>query len=169
MDGRTEEDDNRGGGDNRFELMGDSGAPVPPRQANIACVPAREGSDELIAMMLAQMLRHAGFRAREWKSVAAEEIAAEVSRSAIDILCISALPPFAVGQARLLCKRLSASRPALRIVVGLWNIEGGAARAQERIGCGPGGVVATTLAEVLAEVQRFAGALSEMMVKPAGA
>jgi hypothetical protein len=68
---------------------------------------------------------------------------------------VSALPPFAVGQARPLCKRLRAKFPELAIVVGLWGFGGGVPKAQERVGPGCSDAVVTTLSEALLQVRRL--------------
>src|ERR1700734_2887349 len=48
--------------------------------SNIACIPASGGADELVAAMLAQLLRQAGFRAREFRAGLPEAMLAEVSQ-----------------------------------------------------------------------------------------
>jgi hypothetical protein len=69
--------------------------------------------------------------------------------------CVSALPPFAVGQARSLCKRLHARFPELAIVVGLWGFSGGVPKAQQRVGSTCTDAVATTLSEALLQIRRL--------------
>ena len=122
----------------------------------IACIPARNGPDELVAMMLGQLLRHAGFNIRQLKARTVEETLAAVSMHDYSVVCISSLPPFAVAQARTLCKRLQASNPSLQTVVGLWDFEGGGEKARERLGPSCSGVVVTTLSDAVAEVRRIA-------------
>lgn len=123
--------------------------------ANIACVPARNGPDELVAMMLCQLLRHAGFHTRQLRARPVEEVLVAISPHDYSVVCVSSLPPFAITQARTLCKRLQAASSSLQTVVGLWDFEGGPERARERIGAGCPGMVATTLAEAIADVRRI--------------
>ncbi|MGA8764328.1 MAG: hypothetical protein WB562_15785, partial [Candidatus Sulfotelmatobacter sp.] len=123
---------------------------------NIACMPARSGADELVVMMLAQLLRRAGYRACDLKAGAIEDMAAAVSQQDCTIVCVSSLPPFASGQARSLCKRLQASLPGVPILLGLWNLEGGIPAARERLGPACSSMVTTTLADALEQIHRLA-------------
>jgi hypothetical protein len=77
-----------------------------------------------------------------------------------DVVCVSALPPAALGQARSLCKRLRMRFPELKIILGLWKFEGGLARAQERTGGAPANLVTTTLAEVAMHIRQSAACRS---------
>jgi len=49
-----------------------------------------------------------------------------------DIFCISALPPFAFGRAKILSGQLRQSFPGTRILVGVWGFAGDAERALQR-------------------------------------
>jgi hypothetical protein len=77
-----------------------------------------------------------------------------VVREECGIACISSISPFAIGEARLLCKRLRASISGLPIVMGLWNFESDVAR--QRLGPGCSGVVTTTLSDALEQIRRLA-------------
>jgi len=124
--------------------------------ANIACIPVRGGSDELVAIILAQLLRGEGLRALHVRSAAMEDMLAEVSRRGSNIVCVACLPPFPTASARALCKRLKSSFPQMRIIVGLLQLEGGVSAARERLGAGCLDLVITTLAEAVSEVHRLA-------------
>ena len=50
-----------------------------------------------------------------------QEVLDQVAAAGVSVVCVSALRPFAVMQARHLCKRLRARNPGLRVVVGLWD------------------------------------------------
>ena len=128
-----------------------------PIRENIACIPARSGPDELIAMMLAQLLRHAGFQARQLKARTVEGTLAAVSQHDYGVAFVSSLPPFAVAQARTLCRRLQISNSNLQVVVGLWDFEGGLDKARERLGSPCAVAVTTTLSDA---VNQIAGANS---------
>lgn len=134
-----------------------SGCRQPERQVLrtvIACISANSGPDELVATMLAQLLRQAGYRAREFRAGALEDVFLAVSRQDCGIVCISSISPFAVGEARLLCKRLRASVSGLQIVMGLWNFEIGSAR--QRLGPSCSALVTTTLSDTLEQIHRIA-------------
>ena len=121
----------------------------------IVCVPARDDADELVGMMLAQVLLQAGYRATYLSIGRVNDMLEEVEQGRFRIACVSALPPFAVGQARSLCKRLRARFPDLVIVVALWDFAGGVLRAQERIGTNCANAVATNLSEGLLQIRRL--------------
>ena len=108
-----------------------------------------------MGMMFAQLLRQAGYNATYLAIGTVEDMLQRVSQSGSRIACVSALPPFAVGQARSLCKRLHARFPDLAIVVGLWGFAGGVLKAQARVGTGCADAVATTLSEALLQVRRL--------------
>jgi hypothetical protein len=122
--------------------------------SNIACIPASSGADELVAAMLAQLLRHAGFRAREFRAGLPEAMLAEVSQRDYGIACVSSISPFAVSEGRSVCRRLRAISPGLRIVMGLWSFDGDTAR--QRLGPTCAGLVSTTLSDTLAQIRQLA-------------
>lgn len=127
------------------------------RDISVACVPARDEADELVGMMLAQLLRQAGYRTVHYLAIGSvEDMLRQIGESSCRIVCISALPPFAVGQARSLCKRLRARYPDMGIVVGLWAFTGGVVKAQERVGASCTDAVSTTLSEALLQIGRLA-------------
>lgn len=89
------------------------------------CIPAGDKADELVAAMLAQALQNAGFPAvcltADLEKVDALQLLAPGSD---DVLCVSALQPFALLSARTLSKKLREEYPDLSIVVGLWGASG---------------------------------------------
>ncbi len=141
-------------GDEAVEA-GDVVAEQEVQLTDIVCVPARDVADELVGMMFAQVLRQSGRGATYLTIGAVEDMLEQVSQGGYHIACISALPPFAVGQARSLCKRLHAKFPKLKIVVGLWGFAGGVPKAQQRVGSNCTDAVATTLSEALLQVGRL--------------
>ena len=101
---------------------------------DVVCVPARDEADAVVALMLAQLLHRSGYRAGYLTIGAVVDMLEKVSRQQARVVCVSALPPFALGQARSLCKALRLRAPGLKIIAGVWNYEGGIAKAQERLG-----------------------------------
>jgi predicted PurR-regulated permease PerM len=123
--------------------------------ASIVSIPARDQADELVATMLAQLLQKAGAQNVRALSIdTVENMLTEVERGHFEIVCISALPPFAVGQARSLCKRLHGRFPDLALVVGLWGFAGGVPKAQERIGTACTDAVCTNFSEAFFQIQK---------------
>lgn len=121
----------------------------------IVCVPARDEADELVGMMFSQVLRQAGYGATYLAIGTVDEMLERVEKGNYRIALVSALPPFAVGQARSLCKRMRARFPDLVIVIGLWEFAGGVLKAQERVGASCAHAVATSLSEGLLQIRRL--------------
>jgi len=124
-------------------------------QAGIVCIPARDQADELVAAMLAQLLQKAGIKkVRALAIDTVENMLGAMEEEQFEIAFVSALPPFAVGQARSLCKRLHARFPNLAIIVGLWGFAGGVPKAQERVGRTCTEAVCTNFSEAFMQVHR---------------
>jgi predicted PurR-regulated permease PerM len=124
-------------------------------ERKIVCVPARDDADELVGMMFSQVLRQAGYGATYLAIGSVDEMLERVGKGDYRIALVSALPPFAVGQARSLCKRLRSRFPDLVIVIGLWEFAGGVLKAQERVGASCANAVATSLSEGLLQIRRL--------------
>jgi hypothetical protein len=92
---------------------------LPIRAAYVMCMPVRDEADEIIGTMLAHLLDRAGYRTRFLDIGSTVAMFARVSEEKQHIVCLSALPPFAVGRARMLYGRLRAQSPDLKIVIGL--------------------------------------------------
>lgn len=122
-------------------------------QAKIACIPAHSCADELVAAMLAQLLRGGGYRALELRVSPHDDVLRTVSQLDHSIACISSISPFAVGEARALCKQLRGNIAGLPVVIGLWSFESGAAR--QRLGPSCSGLVTTTLSDALGQIRQL--------------
>jgi hypothetical protein len=77
----------------------------------------------------------------------------ELERLPGDVICVSALPPFATGQARSLCKQLRQRCPKAKVILGLWAFPGGLEKAKEKVGLNCADAVATSLANVVSFVE----------------
>lgn len=100
----------------------------------IACVPVREELDEIVATMLAHALERGGYQAQVISVSSVDDMVAAASRSGPDIVCLSALSPFVMSRARLLCDKLHAQIPQAQIIVGLWGFSGDLKLASRRVG-----------------------------------
>ena len=116
----------------------------------IACIPASDEADEIVALMAAQLLRHLGSEVRILP-IARDNTGDELADYQPDFVLVSALPPFASGHTRSICKRLRQRQPELKILLGLWSFVGGVGKAQDRTGAGYADMVATTLRETIAD------------------
>ena len=114
----------------------------------VLCLPARDEADEIVAIMLAQVLETAGHQALCIPLGTAAEMLAQVKDERPDVVCISALPPFAIPHARALYAKLRAQDSKLRIVVGLWNSTDDPTKVSRRLGLSEGARAFTTLAEL---------------------
>jgi predicted PurR-regulated permease PerM len=126
--------------------------------ARILCVPAHDQADEITASMLAQLLEQRGLAAlsfpiggpspHEWIGLI------ETRRS--DIVCISALPPYAFAPARAMCKQIRERFPKLKVVVCVWGFAGDATKAKARFERTQPDRLSTSLAQALEHIQELA-------------
>lgn len=120
----------------------------------ILCLPARDATDEIAGMMLAQVLEMTGCLVQAVSMTAlVSEMVDLVEQRKADVVCISAMPPAAAMHARYLCKRLRGRFPEAHLIVGLWNVQGDLNKAKERIGCGAATHVVGTLADAQEQIR----------------
>jgi AI-2E family transporter/B12 binding domain len=118
----------------------------------ILSLPARSEADEIAAMMLAQVLETKSCVVHAVSvTYLASEMVDFVEQRKADVVCVSATPPGAMMHARYLCKQLRRRFPKVKLVVGLWDIEGDLVKASERIGCGA--TVVATLADAQEQIR----------------
>lgn len=135
-------------------LMSADKQPAPPSVAGrrVVCVAVRDDSDEIVARMLSQLLRRAGHSARTIPLQTVDHMVAEVFDARPDVICLSALPPYAMSYARTLYEALHARQSNLHIVIGLWNHSGDLAKAAKVITGDEGNPICVTLAEAVERV-----------------
>lgn len=129
--------------------------PRGPERFSILCVPARDAADELVALMLAQILREAGHDVSTLALGFIEEMLAKVTQAQPKALCISAMPPLAINHARSLCRKARQSCPDVKTVVGLWGSKTEPKIVQQRLGSGCSEYVVHTLAEACLQLRLF--------------
>jgi CheY-like chemotaxis protein len=127
-------------------------------QPSVVCMPARDEADELVGRMLAHFLRQSGYNAEAIPLGTVEDMFRAVQQRQTDILFVSALPPFAIVQARALCRKVRRTSPDLKIVVGLWGSTVELDKVRDRLGSGCSDHVITSLRQAELEVKLFAGA-----------
>jgi predicted PurR-regulated permease PerM len=130
-------------------------APNSTRSLNILCVPARDEADEIVGTMLAQLLQRAGHQAECLEVASSEHMLAQISERKPDIVCISALPPFAIPAVRALYGRMHGQNPKQKVIVGLWHFSGDSAKLAVRLALKEDSRAFTTLAEIVHEVQEM--------------
>jgi methanogenic corrinoid protein MtbC1 len=128
----------------------------PPRHVtNVVCIPARDEADEIVGIMLTQLLERAGYQAQAVSIGTTAEMLAQVKEVTPDIVCISALPPFALLHARDLYKRVRANVPNAKIIVGLWKFSGDPIKAAARFNIIGDDKLAITLAQTVLQIGVF--------------
>jgi predicted PurR-regulated permease PerM len=104
---------------------GISSSAIAIAKRRIICVPAYDQADEITAGMLAQFLERQGDGAVSFPvGPNVIDVLKTVRPVAGDIICISALPPYAFTPARKLCKQIRARFPKVTIFVGVWGFSG---------------------------------------------
>jgi predicted PurR-regulated permease PerM len=119
---------------------------------DILCIPARDEADDVVGMLLAQLLERNGHRAQSIPIGTLTEMLSQVAELNPEVVCISALPPFAINHARALYARLRTQSPNLYIVLCLWHFEGDAQKAANRLRLTKDHGLFTTLPQVLAHI-----------------
>ena len=102
--------------------------------ARIFCVPAHDQADEITSAMLAQVLEQKGLVALSFPiaGAAPNEWIPLVETTRSDVVCISALPPYAFAPARAMCKQIRERFPKLRVVVCVLGFSGDIGKAKAR-------------------------------------
>jgi methanogenic corrinoid protein MtbC1 len=108
-------------------------------------------------MMLAQLLERAGYSTVAIPIGSLDGMLAEVSRTEPEIVCLSALPPYAISHARRIYRRLRAQHPKLKIIIGLWNYTEDLSKAASEISGGEQNQVCTNLTQIILQAGLAAG------------
>lgn len=147
---------------------GGNGSPEPKPEwpsGRVLCIPSNDEADEISASMLSQLLELAGCAALSFPvDPDLREMLEVLQPSANDVICISALPPFAFSHAKALSRQLRASFPQTKIVVGVWGFPGETQQALERFQAPRPDHLVTTLAQAVLTI----GAPSQVSVELAG-
>jgi hypothetical protein len=116
------------------QLSGDAeSAPAAPHDGRIIFIPAHDQADEVTAAMLAQILDQAGRVVLSCPLGASRlEMLALLQPGEDDVICISALPPYAFSPARALCRQIRGRHPKVKLVVGVWGYKGDTDKAKAR-------------------------------------
>ena len=125
--------------------------------ARILCLPAYDRADEVTAAMLAQLLEKKGFPTLSLPILGSSpgDWLALLEAGGHDIVCISALPPYAFAPARAMFKQIRARFPKLKVVVGVWGFSGDMDKAKARFERDQPDRFSTSLAEAVEHVQEL--------------
>ena len=131
---------------------------VPERagpETRVVCLPARDEADEIVGIMLAQLLERAGYQAQAISIGITTEMLAQVKEADPEIVCISALPPFALSHARDLYKRVRAQVPRAKVIIGLWQFSGDPIKAAARLSIDGSDKLSLTLAQTVLQASVY--------------
>jgi predicted PurR-regulated permease PerM len=134
------------------ENIGKHPEPPPGIAKRVVCVAVRDDSDDIVGLMLAQLLRRAGHSAKTVPMKSVDHVIAEVFDIRPDVVCLSALPPYALSYARTLYEALHARQSNFEFVIGLWNYGGDLEKAARVITGNQRYPICVTLAEAVARV-----------------
>ena len=140
---------------------GDSRGNGAAGKIDVLCIPARDEADDVVALLLGQLFARQGRRAMSVRIGSTTDMLSQVSKVNPKLICVSALPPFAVDPARALYAKLRAQSPKLNIVVCLWHFEGDVEEMAARLKLVAGHRLFTTLQQVLSHVASNPKALGD--------
>jgi hypothetical protein len=131
--------------------------PLLQQDFAVVCMSAGDQADELTTHMLVQVLERAFHQTLYLPASVSDEILDSLAHQPNTVIFVSALPPFAFSQARLICQRVRAHLPHNRLVVGLWNSTEDSERSQDlsRFGSGRPTVVVNSLAQAVRQVTQW--------------
>ena len=128
-----------------------------PANVNVLCIPANDEADEMGAIMLSHLLGQHGLNAEvmSFKTLAGERLEAVESKK-VGLVCVSAVPPRALLDARHMCKRLRARYTDLKILAGIWNEREHSGKIGEKLPATMADAVATCLESAVARMVALA-------------
>jgi len=72
-----------------------------------------------------------------------------------DVICISALPPYAFAPARMISKQMRGRFPKIKLVAGVWGFKGDTEKAKARFERGQPDRLVTSLAQALEQIEEL--------------
>jgi predicted PurR-regulated permease PerM len=128
----------------------------------IVCLPAYDRADEITAAMLAQVLEQKGFSTLSFPlGPSMQECLASIGSCPGDVVCISALPPYAFAPARVMCKQIRELFPKLKVVVCVWGFTGDTRKSMARFERTQPDRLSTSIAEAVEHVQELVAPVLE--------
>ncbi|HUB31225.1 MAG TPA: AI-2E family transporter [Terracidiphilus sp.] len=126
-------------------------ATKPP--ARVFCVPLRDDTDELGAIMLAKLLDSDRIHAVALPVPKNDEALTTAAKENPELIFLSGLPPFAVARAHRMVRVLRARNPNLKVMLGFWGSTEDGARTAEKFARDESFPISTTLAEAVTQVR----------------
>jgi hypothetical protein len=120
----------------------------------ILCIPANDQADEIAAAMMAQLLEQRGCAAVSFPGGAElDEMLHLLAPEAGDVICISALQPYAFAPARTICRRIRSHFRDVPLIVGIWGFAGEPAKAMARFDRTPPDLLFTSFEQVIEHIR----------------
>jgi predicted PurR-regulated permease PerM len=124
------------------------------KRTRVFCIPARDAADEIAAAICAYFLTQEGFPAVAFPVMDSPgKMMASVGCQTEDVVCISAVPPFAAGNARKIARSIEEEANSPTLIAGLWSFERPSEARMQRLAKSLSASVATSLAEAVAQVR----------------
>lgn len=139
-----------------FEIVQDLGvsADTPASDGpSVLCAPVKDEADLIAAEMLCQSLLLKGLKAQSLRLTTAPALLRQIRTSKPDVICLSALPPFAIEPARALYTRLRERFPDPEIIICFWHFEGDLQKIVSRLKLRPTDHLFTTIPEITSHLQ----------------
>jgi AI-2E family transporter len=154
--------------DTRLPQEENGAAPLP--RARILGCPARDEVDEIALLMFRQLLDPARYEVDLTKTpLLTSEVVSLVMETSPALICIGAVPPGGLAQARYLCKRLRARFPDLKIVVGRWGFKENTEETLAHLRSDGVDYVGTSLCDTRDEVMRLVQQVASLTPEAAAA
>jgi predicted PurR-regulated permease PerM len=132
---------------------------------SVSCLPVRDEGDEIACVMLAHLLTRAGYDAHEIELGSTRGMLDEAAEHDSHVLCISALPPFAVSSIRRFYKRIQSRFPKCRIAVGLWTYSRDMDTMKSLLKLSDRDLLLTSLSEAVLQIQQFVEPLEKTQLR----
>jgi predicted PurR-regulated permease PerM len=134
-----------------------------PHSSRIFCLAANDRADEITSLMLAQLLERAGHGVISLPAESSlDDALKQLPPEPQDVICITALPPFAFAQAASLTQRVRLHLPEIKILAGVWGFAGDASKAQQRFGGARPDAIVSTLAHAVDQISEWRNQAEEM-------
>jgi predicted PurR-regulated permease PerM/methylmalonyl-CoA mutase cobalamin-binding subunit len=151
--------------DNQDKSTDDVAGTIPVTGSRVVCLPASAYRDELAADMLSQLLRNHGFHAENLPArLNHQELIERAAKLRPETVCISALSPTSITQARHLITAIRNRLGNIGILVGVWNAALDSKKLREHWRPAQVAEVAVTLADAVRSLSKMTAAITDEML-----
>src|SRR6266478_930030 len=154
--------------DAQEQKLGEITGVTPVIGSRLLCLPASAYRDELVGEMLVQLLRQQGFEAENLPArLKHQELIDRAINVRLECVCVSALPPTSIAQARHLTEVIRERLAGITILVSVWSSKVNAEKVKERLRLAHVTEVAFSLVDAIALVSRTTAPITvEMLPAP---